>query len=111
MPALIVVRLFPTQRFTDDQLEPGAAWPYLEAYAPYGFVRPPHASGSRVEDRRRYFLPGGEEQPESEFCWGQTENGMDGMTLRPTTHKRVYLFFHAVTPMLELGWRKFFFFF
>ena len=61
------------QRFTDDQLEPGAAWPYLEAYAPYGFVRPPHASGSRVEDRRRCFLPGSEEQPESEICWGQSQ--------------------------------------
>jgi len=47
------------QRFTDDQLEPGAAWPYLEAYAPYGFVRPPSRFGIKGRGSETFLFAGG----------------------------------------------------
>ena len=104
------------QRFTDDQLEPGRLgriWKRTRRTV----LCAPSRFGIKGRGSETFLFAGGaRNRLRTSFVGARARkrNGWNDIEWKtvwgfPTTHKRVYLFFHAVTPMLELGWRKFFF--
>lgn len=73
---LIIASLFP--KGTDG---PSFAW-FFCAWLYLGSVRPSPSSGSRVEDRGHWFLPGGEEQPERLGQEPEKRNEKNGLRMR-----------------------------